>query len=173
MTLGMLRSATFIGLAVLAASTALAAKKGGPWKLGDIIVEQAWARLAPGGAGTGSVYLTVHNKSGQDDLLLAVDISLAELTAIYSTTVKDGVASMDPLPMGVNLPSHGEVVMRPGSLHIMMTGVSKDTKVGDLLPVTMVFRDAGSLDLKVPVVPLGAGDPAEQHVKHPAEGMKH
>jgi len=105
MTLGMLRSATIIGLAVLAASTALAAKKGGPWKLGDIIVEQAWDRLAPGGAGTGSVYLTVHNKSGQDDLLLAVDISLAESTAIYSTTVKDGVASMDPLPMGVNLPS--------------------------------------------------------------------
>lgn len=166
MTLGLLRSATIIGFALLAAGTAPAAKTGGPWKLGDIIVEQAWARLAPGGAGTGSVYLTVHNKSGQDDLLLAVDISVAESTAIYSTTVKDGVAGMDPMPMGVNLPSHDEVVMRPGGLHIMMTGVSKDSKVGDLLPVKMVFRDAGSLDFEVPVVPLGAGNPAEKHVKH-------
>ena len=39
-------------------------------------------------------------------------------------------------------------------------------EVGDLLPVKMVFQDAGSLDFEVPVVPLGAGDPTEQHVKH-------
>lgn len=158
----------FVGIAasILVTGQALAAASGGPWKLGDIVVEQAWARLAPGGSGMGSVYLTVHNKSGQDDLLLAVDSSAARSTAVYATNVKDGVASMDPLPLGVNLPSHGEVVMRPGGMHIMMTGVAKDTKVGSLLPVTMVFRDAGSLDFEVPVVPLGAKDPAETHVKH-------
>ncbi|MEJ1939053.1 copper chaperone PCu(A)C, partial [Nostoc sp. NIES-2111] len=122
----------------LATGTAPAANKGGPWKLGDIVVEQAWARLAPGGAGTGSVYLTVHNKSGQDDLLLAVDSNVAESTAVYSTEVKDGVVSMNPMPMGANLPSHGELVMRPGGIHIMVTGVSKNTTVGDLMPVKMV-----------------------------------
>ena len=157
---------TILVVTLLATGTAPAANKGGPWKLGDIVVEQAWARLAPGGAGTGSVYLTVHNKSGQDDLLLAVDSNVAESTAVYSTEVKDGVVSMNPMPMGVNLPSHGELVMRPGGIHIMVTGVSKNTKVGDLMPVKMVFRDAGSLDFEVPVVPLGAGDPAEKHVKH-------
>jgi copper(I)-binding protein len=46
---------------------------GGPWKLGEITVEKAWARIVPGGAGTGAVYLTISNKSGNDDLLLAVD----------------------------------------------------------------------------------------------------
>ena len=40
------------------------------------------------------------------------------------------------------------------------------TKKGSLLPVKMVFRDAGSLDFEVPVVPLGASDPAERHLKH-------
>jgi copper(I)-binding protein len=157
---------TILVVTLLATGAAPAAKKGGPWKLGDIVVEQAWARLVPGGAGPGSVYLTVHNKSGEDDLLLAVDSTVAEATAVYSTTVKDGVASMDPMPLGVSLPSHGELVMRPGGIHIMMTGVSRNTKVGDLLPVKMVFRDAGTLDFEVPVVPFGAGDPAESHVKH-------
>lgn len=171
-----LASLRFVAIVVLVAGAANAqsAETSGPWKLGDIFVEQAWARLAPGGSGMGSVYLTVHNMSGQDDLLLAVDSPVAKSTAVYETKVKDGVASMDPLPMGVNLPSHDEVVMRPGGIHIMMSGVMKDTKVGSLLPVTMVFRDAGSLDLEVPVLPLGAGEPAEKHMKHPAEGhMKH
>lgn len=172
--LRLLMSAALLSITVLAAGTSFAATSGGPWKLGDIFVEQAWARLAPGGSGMGSVYLTVHNMSGQDDLLLAVDSPVAKSTAVYETNVKDGVASMDPLPMGVTLPSHDEVVMRPGGIHIMLSGVTKDTKVGSLLPVTMVFRDAGSLDLEVPVVPLGAGEPAEKHVKHPAEKhMKH
>jgi copper(I)-binding protein len=162
----LLRSVAIAGLAFIFAGSVLASEKGGPWKLGDIVVEQAWARLTPGGARTGAVYLTVHNKSGQDDLLLAVDSPVAKSTAVHATTVEDGVARMEPLPAGVNLPSHGEVVMRPGGLHIMMVGVSAETKVGGLLPVKMVFRDAGSLDFEVPVVPLDAGDPAERHVKH-------
>lgn len=144
----------------------LAAETSGPWMLGDIVVEQAWARLAPGGARTGAVYLTVHNKSGQDDLLLAVDSPVAESTAVHETIVENDVARMEPLPAGVSLPSHGEVVMRPGGMHIMMTGVSADIKVGGLLPVKMVFRDAGSLDFEVPVVPLSASDPDEKHLEH-------
>lgn len=172
--LRLLICALFLSISVLTTGTACAATKGGPWKLGDIFVEQAWARLAPGGSGMGSVYLTLHNMSGQDDLLLAVDCSIAKSTAIYETNVTDGLASMEPSPLGMNLPSHGEVVMRPGGIHIMMSGVAKDTKVGSLLSVKLVFRDAGSLDLKVPVVALGVGVPAEKHLKHPAEGhMKH
>lgn len=167
MSLALLRAAAITALALLASTgNVLAAETGGPWKLEDIVVEQAWARLAPGGARTGAVYLTVHNKSGQDDLLLAVDSPVAKSTAVHVTIVENDVARMEPLPAGVNLPSHGELVMRPGGMHIMMTWVSADMKVGSLLPVTMVFRDAGSLDFEVPVVPLGASDPAERHLKH-------
>jgi copper(I)-binding protein len=129
-------------------------------------VEQGWARLAPGAAKTGAVYLTVHNKSGQDDLLLAVDSPVAHSTAVHATTIESGIARMEPLPAGINLPSHGEVVMRPGGMHIMLNGVAADMKVGSLLPVKMVFRDAGSLDFEVPVVPLGTNDPGEKHEKH-------
>jgi copper(I)-binding protein len=167
MGLVFLRAAAITAFAVLAGTAnVLAAETGGPWKLGDIVVEQAWARLVPGSARTGAVYLTVHNKSGQDDLLLAVDSPVAESTAVHETIVENDVARMEPLPAGVNLPSHGEVVMRPGGMHIMMTGVSSDIRVGSLMPVKMVFRDAGSLDFDVPVVPLGASDPAEKHLKH-------
>ncbi len=167
MRVKLLLAPALAGLAMLIGAVGLsAAEKGGPWKLGDIVVEQAWARLAPGAAKTGAVYLTVHNKSDQDDLLLAVDSPVARSTAVHATTIENGVARMEPLPAGINLPSHGEVVMRPGGMHIMLTGIAADMKVGSLLPVKMVFRDAGSLDFEVPVVPLGAKDPGERHQKH-------
>lgn len=153
-------------LSLLGGGATRAAEAGGPWVLGNIVVEQAWARRVPGGARTGVVYLTVHNKSGVEDLLLAVDSSAAKTTAVHATVVDNGVASMSPLPGGLLLPSHGEVVMRPGGIHIMLTGLPDSLTAGGNLPVKMVFRDAGPLEFEVPVIPLSAGDPTEQHVKH-------
>ena len=60
-----------------------AAQTSGPWQLGEITVEQAWARFTPGGAKTGAIYLTLHNKSANDDLLLAVDSAAAQTTALH------------------------------------------------------------------------------------------
>ena len=39
------------------------------------------------------------------------------------------------------MPSHGEVVMSPGGLHIMLSGVSKALAVGSMIPVKLVFQD--------------------------------
>lgn len=139
-------------------SASFAVEKSGPWKLGDIIVEQAWARVTPGGARNGAVYLTIHNKSPDEDLLLAVDSDAAKTTALHESKIEGGIAKMVPLPGGLNLPIHGEVVMQPGSIHIMMTGLSGALTPGSKLPVRMIFRDAGALDFEVPILPLGAVD---------------
>lgn len=148
--------------------TAIATGAGasGPWKLGEVVVEQAWARITPGGSKTGAIYLTIHNKAATDDLLLAVDSSAARTTAIHESRIVDGVATMEPLPVGLPMPSHGEVVMRPGAIHIMLTGLSDTLKVGEVLPVRMVFQEAGSLDFEVPILPFNTDDPAVKHSDH-------
>jgi copper(I)-binding protein len=147
--------------------SALATEKAsGPWKLGDIVVEQAWARVTPGGAKTGAIYLTLHNKSANDDLLLAVDSAAAQTTALHESKVEGDIAKMVPVPGGLNLPSHSEVVMQPGGMHIMMTGLSGALVPGSVLPVQMIFRDAGVLDFEVPILPLGAGNPETVHSGH-------
>jgi copper(I)-binding protein len=160
--------ASLIGVVIATfLSPACAAEKtSGPWKLRDISVEQAWARVTPGGARTGAVYLTIHNKSAEEDLLLAVDSAAAQTTALHESKIEDGTAKMVSVPGGLYLPSHGEVVMRPGGIHIMMTGLSGALEPGSTLPVRMIFRDAGALDFEVPVLPLGAADPAAEHKGH-------
>ena len=154
------------GLA-LASTTAFAeAKKSGPWKIEGILIEQAWARVNPGGAKTGAVYLTIHNTSLTDDLLLAVDSAAATTTAVHQSVVEDDVAKMKTMPFGVEVKSGKEVILKPGAIHIMLTGLSGALQPGDQLPVTMVLREAGSLDLDVPVLPLGAKDPEVSHGGH-------
>ncbi len=158
-------SAMLFGIAASYAASA-ETKTGGPWKLGEVVVEQAWARVTPGGSRTGAIYLIIHNKSTTDDLLLAVDSSAAKTTAIHESRIVDGVATMEPLPIGLPMPSHGEVVMRPGAMHIMLTGLSSALKVGGMLPVRMVFQEAGSLDFEVPILLFNTDDPVVKHSGH-------
>ena len=158
--------ACMIALACMGTASLAEVKRGGPWKIEGILIEQAWARLSPGGAKTGAVYLTIHNTSLTDDLLLAVDSAAAQSTAVQQSVVEDDIAKMKPMPFGVEIKSDKEVVLKPGAIHIMLTGLSGALQPGDQLPVTMVFREAGSLDLDVPVLPLGAKDPAVSHGGH-------
>jgi copper(I)-binding protein len=138
----------------------------GPWRLGEVVVEQAWARVVPDGAKTGAVYLTIHNRSSEEELLFAVESDAAQSITIHESSEAGGVASMEPLPMGVLLPGHGEVVMRPGGIHIMMSGLSGALTPGSFLPLRMIFRDNGTLELEVPVLPLNSEDPAIKHLGH-------
>ncbi len=151
---------------LLATSTFAEDKKGGPWKIEGVLVEQAWARVMPGGSKAGAVYLTIHNTSLTDDLLLAVDSPAARETSVHQSVVKDDIAKMKPMPFGVEVKSGTEVIMKPGAMHIMLTGLTGALQPGDQLPVTMVFREAGKLDLDVPVLPIGAKDPAVSHGGH-------
>lgn len=139
---------------------------GGPWKLGEITVEKAWARIVPGAGGTGAIYLTIFNKSGNDDLLLAVDSDVVRSSSVHKSVTKGGIARMEPMPFGLPMPNNSEVVMAPGGTHIMLTGLTGVVQPGDLLPVTMVFRDAGNLNFEVPVFPLSAGEPKLKHTGH-------
>lgn len=155
-----------IGLACASTTSLAEVRKAGPWKIEGILIEQAWARVSPGGEKTGAVYRTIHNTSLTDDLLLAVHSSAARSTAVRQSVVEDGIAKIKPLPFGVEVKSGREVMLKPGTMHIMLTGLSGALQPGDQLPVTMVFREAGSLDFDVPVLPIGAKDPVVTHGGH-------
>lgn len=151
-----MKTALLLCLALSAIAPSLAAaenKLGGPWTFGSIVVEQAWAQASGNAA---AAYLVIHNKSSIDDYLLAVDSPVAKSAAIHETVLTDGVAVTEPVPGGLDMPSYAEVIMQPGGLRIVLTGLPGDVKPGDTLPVEMVFRDAGTFQLEVPVFPQNA-----------------
>ena len=151
-----MKTALLFGLALSGSAPNLAAaenKLGGPWTFGSIVVEQAWAQMT---ADRAAAYLVIHNKSSADDYLLAVDSPVAKSAAIHDTVLTDGVAVTEPVPGGLDMPSHAEVIMQPGGLRIVLTGLPAFVKPGDTLPVEMVFRDAGAFQFEVPIFPPNA-----------------
>ena len=41
----------------------------------------------------------------------------------------------------IDIPAHGDTVLQPGGLHVMLIGLKGELKPGDNVAVTLVFED--------------------------------
>ncbi len=132
----------------------LAACGGGtadePAAAGGITVTEAWARPPAMAGGNGAAYFIVRNDGGTDDRLIAVSSTLAMAEMHQSVMTDDGTMTMNPVD-GVDVPAGATVAFERGGLHIMFMGVAEPPAVGETVPLTLTFQNAGEITLDVPV----------------------
>ncbi len=93
---------------------------------------------------SGAGYMHIVN-TGPADALIAVEADFPRVM-MHNTITTDGVASMRH-QMQVNVPANVTVVFAPGGLHVMFMGLSDHLMIGDEIPATLTFRDAGKVDV--------------------------
>ena len=120
-----------------------------------ISVEHAWARATPAGAKTGAVYLTMVNRTTVADRLTSVSTPAAASAQVHQETESNGVMRMRELT-SVAVESGGIVTLKPGGMHIMLVGLQHPLKEGQDFPLTLEFEKAGKVDLRVPIMKVGA-----------------
>ena len=125
------------------------------YKLGDIRIAHAWARATLPGAQVGGVYLQLQN-AGKADRLLSVKSDVAETVELHVMSMDGAVMQMRKLDKGVEVPSGGGVEFKPGSLHIMLTGLHASLKQGSTFPLQLKFEHAGTTTIAVKVEALTA-----------------
>ena len=145
-------------LAVLFAALATTAVANTP----TIVVNAPWSRPA---IGTGVVYLTVANHSGEPDRLLGATSPLAGAVELHTSTetmgsmdamngtTMSGMTSMHRVAF-VTIPAHAAVSFAPGGYHIMLIGLHHDLHANETFPVRLHFSHAGWLGVTVRVQPI-------------------
>ena len=120
---------------------------------GEVIeVHDPWARPAMTGENS-AVYLLLHNHTAEDDELVSVSSDVATSVELHESKMVDGTDLMEMTPVAsVPLPSDAEVEFKPGGLHIMLVGLTRDLKVGDQFDVTLTFKSGLTLKVTVPVM---------------------
>lgn len=122
----------------------------------------------PGGAPPVAVYFTVQNVGAQADTLAAVEITAGSATLHQQTGSGGGMETMVPLAFAVVPP--GETVrFLPGGRHVMIEGLVRPLEVGEVLPMTMVFRRAGRAAVGARVITYGDLDAVlapDEHTGH-------
>ncbi|NIR58361.1 MAG: copper chaperone PCu(A)C, partial [Gammaproteobacteria bacterium] len=125
----MLTLATVIPLAFAASATAQDVR------VGDIVIDHAWADPAVAGQPMAAGYLTIRNEGETADRIVAARTDVAERVEFHAMRMADGGMRMTPLET-VEAPPGGEVVFAPGGAHLMLFGLTRGLAVGESFTMT-------------------------------------
>ena len=151
-------------LAVAAATLAPAAyahdhammMEGGSATIGDLELKGAWTRATPPAARAGGGYLEITNNGSETDYLVSGSVDFAERVEIHEMSMVNDVMKMRHLEDGLPIPPGETVALEPGSYHVMFLGMTKPLTAGEAVDVTLTFKNAGDVTLKMPVAKVGA-----------------
>lgn len=139
-----------LAAAILVATPAFA--HNGVTHLGAINISLPFARATLPNAPVGGGFLTIENEGPEADRLVSASSPSAADVHIHEMAMEGDVMKMRPLVDGLELPPGETVVLSPGGLHLMFTGLKQAFVEGETVPVTLVFEKAGTVELALPVL---------------------
>jgi len=102
------------------------------------------------GGAMGAMYMTIRNPNGTPDRLIKAQSDVSNVVELHNVAMKDGVMSMYPVE-AIEVPANGEAVLKPGSFHVMLIGLTRDLVAGDTMTVTLTFEQAGDVTVQAPI----------------------
>ena len=115
-----------------------------------ILIEDGYARAAGANAPTGAAYMRITNETDADDRLVEVRTDAADRAELHAHEMQDGIARMRRVEGGIALPAHGTVTLETGGLHVMLMGLAAPLSQGGVVPLTLVFENAGAIPVTRP-----------------------
>ena len=92
------------------------------------------------GAKSAAGYFTIKNHSPVTISLKAISMTLAKATLHQTKTDDDGIVRMNHVKK-VDIPERGELVLKPGSFHIMISVINRPLLLDDKIPAILIFEN--------------------------------
>jgi periplasmic copper chaperone A len=119
---------------------------------GTIAISEPRLRMPPPGAAQTAAYFTLTNQGTTEDRLVSAsspDAGKLELHAHIKLT--DGTTQMRQIT-AIDIPANATIPLSPGGLHVMVKDIKRLVKIGDHVPVRLVFASGATAQFGVPVV---------------------
>jgi copper(I)-binding protein len=142
----------FIGFFSFAVSTVHARD----FKAGGLGITDPWSRATPKGASVAGGYMKIKNDGSTPDRLIGGSSDVASKFEVHEMKMENGIAKMRPLEGGLEIKPGETVELKPGSFHVMFTGLKKPLTAGDHIVGTLVFEKAGTVNVQYDVLAIGA-----------------
>ena len=122
---------------------------------GQLDVMNVWGRPALVGNNT-AFYMNLSNGTPTADALTGAEIGVCDVVELHETYDRgEGMMGMRPVENGrIPLTSGGIAQLKPGGLHVMCIGVNTPLAVGDDVPVTLLFEQAGRVSVTAEIAEM-------------------
>lgn len=118
----------------------------------SFVVEEPYLRSSLPTSTSGAAFLKLRNQTGRDDRLVAARSGLASRVELHSHREDaNGVMRMGEIEGGVALAAGDTHIFGRGGDHLMFMGLTAPLEQGQLVPVTLVFEQAGEVTITIPV----------------------
>ena len=118
----------------------------------SIVVEDPYVRSSGKSAKAGAAFMVIQNQSDIDDRLISAASDVAKKIELHTHKVdEDGVASMVHVEEGFIIPAGETHILKRGGDHVMFMGLNAPFEQGEMVPVTLIFEQAGEFKIEVPV----------------------
>ncbi len=108
------------------------------------------ATPTPEGAHMSAGFLVIANHGEAADTLVSASSPRAGRVELHETVMDGAVMQMRPIP-SVAIEPGGEARFEHGGRHLMFVDVAVPFKAGEVIPVTLVFENAGAVEAQFPV----------------------
>lgn len=133
----------------------------------SLFVHHAWSRETAAGQSVGGGFMTIANRAAVADRLMSGSSPVAAEVQLHTMTIDGGVMRMRQVQDGIAVPAKGMLALKPGSYHIMFTGLKRQLRQGERFPLTLRFQRAGSVTVQVSVQPVTSSGPMDSgHAGH-------
>ena len=138
----------------------------------DLMIVHPMSRPVLAGR-TAAVYMAIANDGDTDERLLGAQSPHFEAVELHESYQEDGIAKMRPIE-ALDIPAGDTALLEPGGLHLMLFGASEAVDAGEEYPLTLIFENAGEVEVPVMVddIPLSGGhhDHDHDHSHHHGDG---
>jgi copper(I)-binding protein len=152
-----------IALVLMALLVACGGGEGmGETAAGELVVESVMGNLTlpmPNGA----VYMTITNGTDSDDALIDAVVPGCGAVELHEMIMEDDVMVMRQMEGNrIPIPAGETVMLQRGGLHVMCIGKTAEFAVGESVPVTLTFENAGTMEVTAEVIDPGEMSPEMQ-----------
>ena len=150
-------------LSVAAIALGLTSAFAHDYTVGALKIDHPWARATPKGATVAGGYMKITNTGTTPDRLIGGTTGAAKTFEVHEMRMDGSVMQMRELPNGVEIPAGATLELKPGSFHVMMTGLSHPFTKGERVKASLTFEKAGKVDVEFTVEAAGANPSAHTH----------
>ncbi len=132
----------------------------------DIQIRNPWVMAAPPNVKVMAAYLEIKNNGGKPRILTSISSPVFDQAGIHRSVMHGNMAHMEHLKE-LTIPPRAPVVLKPGGLHLMLTDAKKPLRIGDQVPMTLIFQDGKKITFMA-TVRSGQTENMEdhQHMNH-------
>lgn len=133
--------------------------------VGDLYVDHPMIEEAPPNAPVLGGYLSIENRGGSDDRLVAIESTAARKVELHRSSVANGIARMQQITDGLAVPAETTIELGDGT-HAMFLDPDRRYVAGDEIEATLVFENAGRVDVVFKVEKRPAASASGSHADH-------